>query len=176
MGAWLQILQIVGNSTLFYLLFDTQDSLGSVFIWNLELWEKFESSLLLCKGGKIQTSSLQTVIPNKVWGSEEHYNIFWKSPPWQLLIKYVEFCSWLLFSVLMIWRYLDAMIMKKTSHGLTESKLVKLQSYRNPWQDYEMHFEKISYKKTPIQFVFWHTVVCILVRTASFPRFWRTHP
>ena len=33
MGALLQILQIVGNSTLFYLLFDTHDSPGSVFIW-----------------------------------------------------------------------------------------------------------------------------------------------
>ena len=33
MGAWLQILQIVGNSTLFYLLFDTYHSPGSVFIW-----------------------------------------------------------------------------------------------------------------------------------------------
>ena len=33
MGAWLQILQIVGNSTLFYPLFDTHDSPGPVFIW-----------------------------------------------------------------------------------------------------------------------------------------------
>ena len=33
MGAWLQILQILENSTLFYLLFDTHDSPGSVFIW-----------------------------------------------------------------------------------------------------------------------------------------------
>ena len=30
MGVWLQILQIVGNSTLFYLSFDTHDSPGSV--------------------------------------------------------------------------------------------------------------------------------------------------
>ena len=33
MGAWSQILQIVGNSTLFYLSFDTHASPGSVFVW-----------------------------------------------------------------------------------------------------------------------------------------------
>ena len=33
MAAWSQILQIVGNSTVFYLSFDTHDSPGSVFIW-----------------------------------------------------------------------------------------------------------------------------------------------
>ena len=33
MAAWSQILQIVGNSTLFYLSFDTHDIPGSVFIW-----------------------------------------------------------------------------------------------------------------------------------------------
>ena len=33
MAAWLQILQIVGNSTVFYLSFDTHDSPGSVFVW-----------------------------------------------------------------------------------------------------------------------------------------------
>ena len=33
MEARLQILQIVGNSALLYLLFDTQDSPESVFIW-----------------------------------------------------------------------------------------------------------------------------------------------
>ena len=32
MAAWLQILKIVGDSTLFYLSFDTHDSPGSVFI------------------------------------------------------------------------------------------------------------------------------------------------
>ena len=31
-GAWSQILQIVANSTLFYLTFDTHDSPGAVFI------------------------------------------------------------------------------------------------------------------------------------------------
>ena len=31
-AAWSQILQIVGNSTLFYLSFDTHDSPGAVFI------------------------------------------------------------------------------------------------------------------------------------------------
>ena len=31
-GAWSQILQIVANSTLFYLSFDTHDSPGSIFI------------------------------------------------------------------------------------------------------------------------------------------------
>ena len=33
MAAWSQILQIVGNSTLFYLSFDTHDSPGSVFVY-----------------------------------------------------------------------------------------------------------------------------------------------
>ena len=33
MGAWLQILLIVGHSTLFYLIFDTHNGPGSVFIW-----------------------------------------------------------------------------------------------------------------------------------------------
>ena len=33
MGAWLQILLIVGHSTLFYLIFDTHASPESVFIW-----------------------------------------------------------------------------------------------------------------------------------------------
>jgi hypothetical protein len=33
MGTWLQILQIEGYSTIFYLLFDTHDSPGSVFKW-----------------------------------------------------------------------------------------------------------------------------------------------
>ena len=32
MTAWLQILQIVGNSTLIYLSFDTHDSLGAVSV------------------------------------------------------------------------------------------------------------------------------------------------
>ena len=33
MAAWSQILQIVGNPTLYYLSFDSYDSPGSVFIW-----------------------------------------------------------------------------------------------------------------------------------------------
>ena len=33
MGAWLQILQIEGHSTIFYLLFDTHDSPGSVRVY-----------------------------------------------------------------------------------------------------------------------------------------------
>ena len=33
MAAWSQILQIVGNSTLFYLSFDIHDSPEAVFIW-----------------------------------------------------------------------------------------------------------------------------------------------
>ena len=33
MGAWFQILQLAGNSTLFYQSFDTHDSPGSVFVW-----------------------------------------------------------------------------------------------------------------------------------------------
>ena len=32
MAAWLQILQVVGNSTLIYLLFDTHDSPGAAFV------------------------------------------------------------------------------------------------------------------------------------------------
>ena len=42
-GAWLQILQMAGNSTLFYLSFDTHDSPGAVFIW------KFLALISLCK-------------------------------------------------------------------------------------------------------------------------------
>ena len=49
MAAWSQILQIVGNSTLFYLSFDTHDSPGSVFIWKskftIGIRGKFESNL-----------------------------------------------------------------------------------------------------------------------------------
>ena len=45
MAAWLQILQVVGNSTLFYLLFDANDSPGSVFIWK---WEIYSPHLLVC--------------------------------------------------------------------------------------------------------------------------------
>ena len=41
MGAWLQILQIVGNSTLFSLLFDTHDSPGPVFIWKFKFTKGF---------------------------------------------------------------------------------------------------------------------------------------
>ena len=37
MAAWLQILQIVANSTLFYLSFDTHDSPESVFIYKSKL-------------------------------------------------------------------------------------------------------------------------------------------
>ena len=33
MAAWSQILQNVGNSTVFYISFDTHDSPGSVFVW-----------------------------------------------------------------------------------------------------------------------------------------------
>ena len=33
MAAWSQILQIVGNFTVFYLSFDTHDSPGSIFVW-----------------------------------------------------------------------------------------------------------------------------------------------
>ena len=36
MTAWLQILQIVGNSTLFHLSFDTHDITESVFIWKFK--------------------------------------------------------------------------------------------------------------------------------------------
>ena len=36
MAAWSQILQIVGNSTLFCLSFDTHDNPGSVFIYKSE--------------------------------------------------------------------------------------------------------------------------------------------
>ena len=36
MAAWLQILQTVGNSTLFYLSFDTHDSPGAFFMWKFK--------------------------------------------------------------------------------------------------------------------------------------------
>jgi hypothetical protein len=54
MGAWLQILQIVENSTQFYKLFDTHDSPGSIFIGKSKftigfgIVGKFESNLLEC--------------------------------------------------------------------------------------------------------------------------------
>ena len=47
MAAWSQILQIVGNSTLFYVSLDIHDSLGPSsygspnLLKDLELWEKF---------------------------------------------------------------------------------------------------------------------------------------
>ena len=44
MAAWSQILQIVGNSTLIYLSFDTHDSPGTVFI---QKWEIFSPYLLV---------------------------------------------------------------------------------------------------------------------------------
>ena len=44
-GAWLQTLQMVGNSTLFCLSFDTHDSPGAFFIWK---WEIYSSHLLVC--------------------------------------------------------------------------------------------------------------------------------
>ena len=42
---WLQILELVSNSTIFHLLFDTYDSPGAVFIWK---WEKYRPYLLVC--------------------------------------------------------------------------------------------------------------------------------
>ena len=44
---WLQILELGSNSTIFYLLFDTHDSPGAVFIWK---WEKYRPYLLVCVG------------------------------------------------------------------------------------------------------------------------------
>ena len=41
---WLQILELVSNSTIFHLLFDTYDSPGAVFIWK---WEKYRPYLLV---------------------------------------------------------------------------------------------------------------------------------
>ena len=43
---WLQILELGSNSTIFYLLFDTHDSPGAVFIWK---WEIFSHISLLVK-------------------------------------------------------------------------------------------------------------------------------
>ena len=45
MAAWLQILQIVGNSTLIYLWFDTHDSPGAFFI---QKWEIFSPDVPVC--------------------------------------------------------------------------------------------------------------------------------
>ena len=50
MAAWSQILQIVGNSTLIYLSFDTHGSPGTVFI---QEWEIFSPDLLVCYGSTI---------------------------------------------------------------------------------------------------------------------------
>ena len=42
---WLQILELGYNSTIFYLLFDTHDSPGAVFIWK---WEIYRPYLFVC--------------------------------------------------------------------------------------------------------------------------------
>ena len=42
-AAWSQILQKVGNSTLFYISFDTHDSPGSIFIWKSKFTIRFEN-------------------------------------------------------------------------------------------------------------------------------------
>ena len=47
---WLQILELVSNSTIFHLLFDTYDSPGAVFIWK---WEKYRPYLLVCTMTKV---------------------------------------------------------------------------------------------------------------------------
>ena len=60
MGACLQILQIVGNFTLFYLSF------GSVFHMDLELWEKFESNLLVCDGLRWLSPTKDVRKPSKI--------------------------------------------------------------------------------------------------------------
>ena len=50
-----KIQQIVGNSNLFKLSFDTRDCPGAVFIWKskftkvFEMWGKFESNLPMCQ-------------------------------------------------------------------------------------------------------------------------------
>ena len=48
---WLQILELGSNSTIFYLLFDTNDSPGAIFIWK---WEIYRTHLLLWKRSKNQ--------------------------------------------------------------------------------------------------------------------------
>ena len=48
---WLQILELVSNSTIFHLLFDTYDSPGAVFIWK---WEKYRPYLLVCNAPEVQ--------------------------------------------------------------------------------------------------------------------------
>ena len=47
MASWFQILQIVGNSTLIYVSFDTHDSPGAVFIY-LDRNGKFLDLMSLC--------------------------------------------------------------------------------------------------------------------------------
>ena len=50
MRAWLQILQIVENSTLFYKLFDSPETFYNmefILLLDLELWKKFELNLLV---------------------------------------------------------------------------------------------------------------------------------
>ena len=47
---WLQILELGSNSTIFYLLFDTHDSPGAVFIWK---WEIYRPYLLVWYCSKI---------------------------------------------------------------------------------------------------------------------------
>jgi hypothetical protein len=54
MAAWSQILQIVGNSTLFYYNLTSMKALGlssygiSNLLQDLEMWENFESDLPVC--------------------------------------------------------------------------------------------------------------------------------
>ena len=82
MGAWLRILQIVENSTLLYLLFDTHDISGSVFIWESKftigfgivgnIWVKSPCRLVW------YVIPLETVLTHFTWVSGQyiptHYN------------------------------------------------------------------------------------------------------
>ena len=72
MAAWSQILQIVGNSTLFYLSFDTNDSLWSVFIWKskftiefgnlVKIWIKSPCVSTMLKYNELPGSSLYAIL------------------------------------------------------------------------------------------------------------------
>ena len=67
---WLQILELVSNSTIFHLLFDTYDSPGAVFIWK---WEKYRPYLLVWIVRRIPLTFTLSIwyegnsVPGTVW-------------------------------------------------------------------------------------------------------------
>ena len=82
---WLQILELVSNSTIFHLLFDTYDSPGAVFIWK---WEKYRPYLLVWSGLSKRTSCLLQ--------HDKHFSVFCTIPisvDVEFLLRLRDICS-----------------------------------------------------------------------------------